>query len=162
MLLPWQDTPIPPDPRALRPNLVLLASEGRAISTAAIDLAAEIAAPSRATVKVLSIARIWGSAFGMPHPGLKPNKSEWQAQRDIVAAALDRLSSRGIDASGEVLASRNAVKSILKHARANGAGAIVMSAASEPHWTRRGLLWSHLPHIVARTARLPVYLTRET
>ena len=159
MLLPWQPTPQPPDAKSLRPALVLLASEGRAIPNAAIEFAANLAKQGSKQVKVLSIARIWGSAFGMPHPGLRPNKSEWQTQRDIVEAAIKALAQRAIDARGEVLGSRNASKSILKHADAIGADAIVMAADPEPHWTRRGLLWQHLPHIVERKAKLPVYLT---
>ena len=158
MLLPWQLTPTPPDPRTLRPKLVLLASEGRTVSDRAIKLTAEIAKPARSAVKVLAISRIWGSAYGLPHPGLRPNKQEWQIQYDVVAAAIKALAQQGITATGEVLASRNASRAILNQAEMTGAGAIVMTADPEPHWTRRGLLWSHLPHIVARTSKLPVYL----
>ena len=158
MLLPWRPTPAAPDPRTLRPGLVLLASEGRAITPAAIQMASDLAKPGGAPVKVLAIARIWGSAFGLPHPGLRPTKSEWQTQRDIVEAAISTLDRLGTKARGEVLGSRNAAGAILKHAAAIGSGVIVMAADAEPHWTRRGLLWSHLPHIVARKSKLPVYL----
>ena len=158
--LPWQPLEAPPDARSLHPRLVLLASEGRAISEAAVRLALAIAKPARSEVKVLSIARIWGSAFGLPHPGLRPTKTEWQAQRDIVEAAILSLRRAGSDATGEVLGSRNAANSILKQADAIGAGAIVMTADAEPHWFVRGIVWTHLPHIVARKAAVPVYLAR--
>jgi len=138
--------------------MVLLASEGRAISADAVRTAANLAKPGGGAVKVLSIARIWGSAFGLPHPGLRPNKQEWQAQRDIVEAAIAGLANRGIKATGEVLGSRNAAGAILRHATTIGAGAIVMAADADPHWIQRGLLWSHLPQILARKANLPVYL----
>ena len=158
MRLPWHPLPPMPDANTLRPALVLLASEGRAISADAVRTAANLAKPGGGAVKVLTIARIWGSALGLPHPGLRPNKQEWQAQREIVEAALAGLSKRGIAATGEVLGSRNAAGAILRHAAAAKADAIVMAADTAPHWLQRGLLWSHLPHVVARKSKLPVYL----
>ena len=159
--LPWHTLPAPPDPSTLRPSLVMLASEGRAFSDGAVRVAAEIARPARASVKVLSIARIWGSAFGLPHPGLRPTKQEWQSQRDVVEAAINALKKRGLDATGEVYGSRNAAKSILKLADAAGAGALVMPADPEPHWAVRGILWAHLPYVVARASSIPVYLVTD-
>ena len=159
MRLPWQPTAKVPEPGTLRPKLVVLASEGRPISTPAAQLAARLARQGGGHVKVLTIARIWGSALGLPHPGLRPTKAEWQAQRDFVEAAIKQLEGDGANATGEVLGSRNAAKAIVRHASAVGAGAIVMTADTEPHWIRRGLLWSHLPHIVARSTPIPVYLT---
>ncbi len=49
------------------------------------------------------IARIWGSAFGVPHPSLMPTKSEWQARRELVTEAVDRLRRRGVEATGKVV-----------------------------------------------------------
>ncbi len=156
--LPWRILPPPPDAATLRPSLVLLASEGRPISEDAVTAAYKLAKPTGAKIKVMSIARIWGSAFGLPHPGLRPTKSEWQAQRDIVEAAITSLEKRGLDVRGEVLGSRNAAKAIIRHADSIGAEAIVMAADAEPHWSLRGLMWSHLPYIVARRSNVPVYL----
>lgn len=159
--LPWQTLTPPPEAASLRPTLVLLASEGRVIPERAVRLCADIARPAGAHVKVLSIARIWGSAFGMPHPGLKPTKPEWQAQRDIVAAAIGALKTQGIAAAGEVIGSRNAAASIISAAKAARAGAIVMAADAEAHWALRGLLWTQLPYVIARSSPIPVYLTTD-
>ena len=60
---------------------ILLASEGRPISNAAIDRVVELAKPADASVRVFTIARVHGVAFGMQSPGLLPTKAEWAEQR---------------------------------------------------------------------------------
>jgi hypothetical protein len=64
---------------------VLLASEGRPFSRAAIAKAVEIAGMS-GRIQVFSIARVFGVALGFPNPWLLPSKQEWKQQRDQVAA----------------------------------------------------------------------------
>ena len=49
---------------------ILLASEGRAISEAAIARTIELARPGGASVHVFSVARVHGVAFALPNPGL--------------------------------------------------------------------------------------------
>ena len=137
---------------------ILLASEGRPISLEAVATAARFAAENRASVHVLTVARIWGSAFGLPHPGLMPTTRELQGQRDNVAKAIEDLERLRIDATGEVLRSRNAAKAIVAKLRQRNYLGIVMTADPEPHWLIRGLLWSHEPYRVRRLAGLPVHL----
>jgi hypothetical protein len=139
-------------------GLLLLASEGRPISPAAIAKVANLAMEKGAKVHVLSVARIWGSAFGLPHPGLMPTARELQSQREIVSAAIDALEQRHVVATGEVMRSRNAAKAIAKKARRQTYLAIVMTADRAPHWLVRGLLWSHEPYRVGRLTRVPVHL----
>ena len=67
---------------------ILLASEGRPISNAAIDRTIELAKPSGASVHVFSIARVHGVSFGLQTPGLLPTKREWAEQREIVGKAI--------------------------------------------------------------------------
>jgi nucleotide-binding universal stress UspA family protein len=141
---------------------ILLASEGRPISPQAIAKAAQLASDARAKVHVLSVARVWGSAFGLQHPGLFPSQRELQTQRDIVADAIDQLERRRVDATGEVVRSRNAAKVIAAKARERAYLAIVMTADPEPHWLIRGLLWTHEPYRVRRLAKLPVHLVVDT
>lgn len=137
---------------------ILLASEGRPISRAAIAKAADLAIEKRAKVHVLSVARIWGSAFGMPHPGLMPTARELQSQREIVSEAIDALEQRHVVAMGEVIRSRNAAKAIATKTRRNSYLGIVMTADRAPHWLICGLLWTHEPYRVARFTRVPVHL----
>jgi nucleotide-binding universal stress UspA family protein len=137
---------------------LLLASEGRPFTDAAIALAVELAGPAHAPVHVLSIARVHGTAFGLPNPGLLPTRSEWAEQRELVAKAVKALKRRGLHADGKVLGSRKAAAQISDHAVKLGCDAIVM-AADPPRGRIVGdFLWSQEPYRVQRRSRLPVLL----
>jgi nucleotide-binding universal stress UspA family protein len=155
---PWSPAPTPPDPARYPARLILLASEGRKIPRAAIEFAARLAKNAGAEVHVLSIARIWGSSLGLPHPGLMPNKREWQEQHDLVAESLATLKRLGIVGTGQVLSSRNAGKRILKEVRRRGFDAIVMAADPPRHWLIADMLWTQEPQRIRRLASIPVYL----
>jgi len=159
---PWSRIPSPPDSATFAARRILLASEGRHISPAAIGFAARLAKNAGGDVHVLTIARIWGTSFGLPHPGLMPTRREWQAQHDVVAEALKGLKRQGIEASGQVLSSRNAGKRILKEARVRGIDAIVMGADGPRHWLINDMIWSQEPYRIRRLACVPVYLVEET
>ena len=92
-----------PTPGQARFRRILLASEGRPIPPAAVARVVELAEPAGASVHVFTIARIHGTAFGMPSPGLFPTKKEWAEQRDIVAKTIKRLERKGLEADGHVL-----------------------------------------------------------
>ncbi len=156
----WSRSVEPPDPATLKPCRVLLASEGRPISAEAIAFAADMARGSGTQVRVLSIARIWGTSLGIPAPGLLPNKQEWQDQRDLVADGVRALKRRGVDADGHVLGARNPTKYILREAERLGVDAIVMGADPPRHWMIGNLLWSQEPYRVRRRAQIPVYLVQ--
>jgi hypothetical protein len=149
---PWSPLPEPPDPRSFAPTAIMLASEGRRIPGSAVEFAAQMALKAEAPVHVFIIARIWGSAFGMPHPGLMPTKREWQVQRDLAAEAVDRLKRRGVEATGQVVSSRNAGKRILAEAKRRRPGAIVMSAPPPRHWFIADFIWDQEPYRVRRQA----------
>jgi nucleotide-binding universal stress UspA family protein len=155
---PWSAVPPPPDRATYAARHILLASEGRKIPAAAVEVAARLAKNAGAEMHVLSIARIWGSSFGLPHPGLMPNSREWKAQHDLVAEAIAGFDRLGIEATGQVLSSRNAGKRILTEARKRGADAIVMAADGPRHWLINDLVWSQEPYRVRRLAQIPVYL----
>jgi nucleotide-binding universal stress UspA family protein len=152
----------PPDPDSLQLEGVLLASEDRDISPEAIALAGKIAERSKAPVHVLVIARIWGTSFGFPNPGLMPNKREWDEQRKKAELAVRTLKDWGLEADGHVLGTRNAAKKIVEMARVQGCGAIVMTA-DEPRGRLVGnMIWSQEPYRVRRRADIPVYLVTES
>ena len=152
----------PPDPDSLQLEGVLLASEDRDISPEAIALAGKIAERSKAPVHVLVIARIWGTSFGFPNPGLMPNKREWDEQRKKAELAVRTLEDWGLEADGHVLGTRNAAKKIVEMARVQGCGAIVMTA-DEPRGRLVGnMIWSQEPYRVRRRADIPVYLVTES
>jgi len=154
----WGTPPEPPAPDAFAGKSILLASEGRPIPQAAIKLAGRMAEKAGAEVYVLSIARIWGSSFGLPNPGLLPNKREMQERQESVAGAVAWLKRHDIEASGQVTGTRNAAKRILAEARRHRADAIVMAADPPLHWFLANMVWSQEPHRVRRMAPIPVYL----
>jgi hypothetical protein len=117
---------------------------------------------SGAEVLVLSIARIWGTSFGLPNPGLMPNKRELKEQYDHVESAITWLKRRKITASGQVTGTRNAAKLILAEARRRRADAIVMAADPPQSWVISGMIWSQEPYRVRRLAPVPVYLVIES
>jgi nucleotide-binding universal stress UspA family protein len=156
--MPWHMPPDPPPPDTFTGKSILLASEGRPISQAAMKLAQRMAGIAGAEVHVLSIARVWGTSFGMPHPGLLPNKREMQERHESVASAVTSLRRRNIEASGQVTGTRNAAKRILAEARRRRADAIVMAADPPLHWFVSGMVWSQEPYRVRRLASIPVYL----
>jgi nucleotide-binding universal stress UspA family protein len=139
-------------------NRILLASEGRPISDAAIARTIELARAGGATVRVFSVARVHGVSFGMPNPGLLPTKKEWAAQREIVEKAIKRLKRKGIKADGHVVGTRAGYKRIVDEAKKEGCDAIVMAADPDRNRVIGNALWSQEPQRVRRKAKMPVYL----
>ena len=158
---PWSVPPDPPDPENFAPASVLLASEGRRIPPAAVEFAARLARKAGAPVHVFFTARVWGSAFGLPHPGLLPSKREWKLYREYASEAVDRLQRRGIEATGQVVSSRNAGKRILSEVQRRRPEAIVMAAPPPRHWFIADFIWDQEPYRVRRQAEPPVYLVVE-
>ena len=117
-----------------------------------------LAQPRHAAVDVFSIARVHGTAFGFPSPGLLPTRREWQEQRDLVAAAVKALHKRGFDAEGEVVGTRKPAKRICAQASALGADVIVMAAEPPRNRVVADFLWSQEPYRVRRRSTVPVYL----
>jgi nucleotide-binding universal stress UspA family protein len=147
----------PPKVRA-----VLLASEEREFSKEAIDLAARIARESGAGVHVLSIARVWGTSFGFPNPGLMPTKREWEQQRENVDKAIARLMRKKVKAAGRVVGTRAGAKVICKEASRLECDAIVMGADPPRAAAMGNFMWSQEPQRVARRAKVPVYLVTDS
>lgn len=123
-----------------------------------MKLAKRLAENTGAEVHVLSIARIWGTSFGLPNPGLLPNKREMQERHESVASAVTWLKRSDIAASGQVSGARNAAKRILAEARRRSADAIVMAADPPLNWFVSNMVWSQEPYRVRRLAPIPVYL----
>ena len=110
------------------PAAVLLASAGRPFSGRGVDAA--IAMAGGDPIRVLSIAKIYGTSLGLQHPGLLPSRREMQAQQDIVADAHERIKSGGGTARGEVVATRNNAKTFLRAAVRYSVRHVVMEPAA--------------------------------
>ena len=140
---------------------ILLASEGRAIPEAAVDLVIKLARRSGGSAHVFSIARIHGVSFGMQTPGLLPTRREWAEQREIVKSAIKRLKRAGIQADGHVLGTRKATKRIVQEAANEGCDAIVMAADPDRNRFIADFMWTQEPQRVRRRAKVPVFLVIE-
>ena len=132
-----------PRPGARR---IVLASVGPPIPAPVFDRLVEVAFDLRAgiddapmpVVHVLSIARIWGTALGLPNPGLYPNRIEIDEQRRIVDTAAATVAGLGFQVKSSVLSARNPAKVIVRYAESIGAKAIVVGDPyrSAPAWER--------------------------
>jgi nucleotide-binding universal stress UspA family protein len=139
-------------------HAVLLASEGRAFSDAAIRRAAEVARRHGGSVRVLALARIWGTALGFPHPGLRPSRHELERHQDEVARAIRALKRAGVPADGHIIQTRKATRTILGEAARVGCREIVMGADPPRNAVVGDLMWSQEPQRVKRRAHVPVHV----
>jgi nucleotide-binding universal stress UspA family protein len=140
------------------PGGILLASEGRPITTVAVDKATELARQTNGAVHVFAVARVYGVSFALPSPWLRPNRQEWQAQRESVEGAIRLLETRGLQADGNILGTRKATKRIVGEAKRLGCEAIVMGADPPRNRVLGDFMWSQEPYRVRRRARIPVHL----
>ena len=117
------------DPQPVEPRTVLLATDGRRpLSPEAIQRAAALASPGG--VAVLAIAKIYGTQFGLPHPGLMPTKDEVDLRREWIADAITALERQGVDADGQLAATRKPIKLIARVARARSVRHVVVDAGT--------------------------------
>jgi hypothetical protein len=87
-------------------------------------------------VAVVSIARIYGSSLGLPHPGLLPTRTEMNAQRALVNKAIGRLERSGVQAWGQVAVTRRYAKTIAVAARARRTDHVLVVTPEVPRWRR--------------------------
>jgi nucleotide-binding universal stress UspA family protein len=120
-----------------------------------IDRAVELATPEHAKFTIVSIARVFGTSLGIPHPGLKPTPAEWQVQRDLVQDAADRLRDRGFEVRLQVARSRNAPKMIARWATARHMHAVVVADPERPKWRR--VIEGEVAKEIFRRCHIPVY-----
>jgi nucleotide-binding universal stress UspA family protein len=143
--------PLPDPPRRL-----LLASTGAPFSKQAIAKAIELATPEHAKITVLSIAHVYGTSLGIPHPGLQPTRAEWQAQRDQVEDAAEVLRRKGFEVRVQVARSRNAPKMISRWGIAKHVHAIVVADPERPAWRR--FIEGDAAHEIFRRCHIPVHV----
>ena len=116
------------DPQPTEPVSVLLASTGGAFAVESIRLARDV---SEGLVGVLVVARIYGTSFGMPNPGLLPTVKERRTAQDRVEQAIRALGKVGVVADGQVLITRHPAAGIARVARARAARQVVLEAPAQ-------------------------------
>jgi hypothetical protein len=122
------------DEQPTNPAAVLIASTGEPIPPAAISRA--VALSGGQPVAVVTIARIYGYAMGLPNPGLMPTQQEIGAQREQVVRAIAAIERAGADGWGQVAATRRPGRTIARVAAARGVRHVVLVAPSPPRWRR--------------------------
>jgi hypothetical protein len=110
------------------PAAVLLASPGKPLSDQAVDMAITMAGGQ--PIRVLTIAKIYGTSLGLQFPGLLPTKREMQEQRDIVADAIARIKRGGGKARGEVVATRDNAKTFVRAAQRYSVRHVILEPAA--------------------------------
>jgi len=118
------------DQQPVEPRTVLLATDGREpLSPEAIERAAALASPDG--VAVLAIAKIYGTQFGLPHPGLMPTQAEVDLRRQWIADAIKVLERKGVEADGQLAATRKAIKLIARVAVARSVQHVVVDQSTQ-------------------------------
>jgi len=118
------------DQQPVEPRTVLLATDGREpLSHEAIERAAALASPDG--VAVLAIAKIYGTQFGLPHPGLMPTQAEVDLRRQWIADAIKALERKGVEADGQLAATRKAIKLIARVAMARSVQHVVVDQSTQ-------------------------------
>ncbi len=86
---------------------------------------------------MLAIAKIYGTQFGLPHPGLMPTKDEIDLRRGWISDAITALERKGVEADGQLAATRKPIKLIAKVARARSVAHVVVDAGTATGLRRR-------------------------
>jgi hypothetical protein len=113
------------DPQPTDPVSVLLASTGGPFDVESVRLASDLA---EGLVGVLVVARIYGTQFGMPNPGLLPTVKERRTAQERVEQAINHLAKMGVVADGQVLITRHPAAGIARVAQARSARRVVLQA----------------------------------
>ena len=122
------------DPQPTQPAAVLIASTGAPIPKEAVRRAIDLAGTQ--AVAVVTIAQIYGSALGLPNPGLMPTRAELAAQRSNVERTVATIEKRGVLAWGQVAVTRHASRTIARAAKARGVSHVVIVRSEASRWRR--------------------------
>jgi nucleotide-binding universal stress UspA family protein len=133
---------------------ILLASAGDAFPPNVLARVRQLAGDARPPVVVISVARIWGTALGLPHPGLYPTRQEMEAQWALVEEVAGPLTGDGFPVRTAVLRARKAGKAIARFAEKADCRVIVIAAPDATRWRR--MLFGDVPAEISRRTAVPV------
>jgi alkylated DNA nucleotide flippase Atl1 len=104
--------------------VLIAAPMGDPIPASAVNLALELS--GGAAVAVVTIARVYGSKYGLMNPGLLPSRKEMDAQKSQVETAVKLIERGGVEAWGQIAASRKPVRTVTQAARARSAQHVIV------------------------------------
>ncbi len=119
------------DEQPSAPCDVLLASDGRHDFTSRAVARAAALAGDGGHVAVVTIAKIYGSSYGLPNPGLLPTKRELVERREWVAGAIRTLQRSGAVADGQIASTRKTTKKLAAIARLRSPRVVVIDETPE-------------------------------
>lgn len=122
------------DRQPAQSSAVLIATVGIPIPTAVIRRAVQLSEGQ--PVAIVAIARIYGSSFGLPSPGLMPTRKEMDEQLALVNKAIVGLERAGVEAWGQVAATRRYAGTIAQAGRAHGVSHVLVVTPDVPRWRR--------------------------
>ena len=123
------------DEQPTAPCETLLAGDGRRpFSERAI--AEAIARSGAGPIAVATIARIHGTQFGLPNPGLMPTKQEMAERQGWLGDAVAAIQAAGLEADGQIAVTRKTTKSLARIARARAVRLIVIDETAYTGWRR--------------------------
>ena len=120
------------DKQPTQPAAVLIASNGEKIPGAAVRQAIRLSAGE--PVAVVTIARVYGSSLGLPNPGLMPTRKEMEEQKEIASRTVAALEKGGVEAWGQVAATRKPSKTIAQAAVARGVRHVLVVRPEKAGW----------------------------
>lgn len=120
------------DKQPTQPAAVLIASNGEKIPGAAVRQALRLSAGE--PVAVVTIARVYGSSLGLPNPGLMPTRKEMEEQKEIASRTVAALEKGGVEAWGQVAATRKPSKTIAQAAVARGVRHVLVVRPEKAGW----------------------------
>lgn len=119
------------DPQPTEAVGVIVASDGRQpMSGKALEVAAVLAEQRGCQITVVTIAKVHGTQFGIPHPGLMPTKKELITCTEWVEQAVASLKRRGLEADGQVSTTRHGMKSLANIAQVRHASTVVIDGTA--------------------------------
>ena len=87
-------------------------------------------------VAVVAIARIYGSSFGLPSPGLMPTRKEMDEQLALVTKAIGASSEPASKPGARWPSTRRYARTIAQAARARGVDHVLVVTPEVPRWRR--------------------------
>jgi hypothetical protein len=120
------------DKQPTQPVAVLIATEGHPIPSSVLKAARTAAAGG--AIGVVTVARVHGSAFGLPNPGLMPSRREMAEQRSVVEKAVASLERAGVETWAQVAVSRRISRTIAAVAEARGARQVMVVRPVKSGW----------------------------
>lgn len=120
------------DKQPAQSSAVLIATVGTAIPSEVIRQAVELS--EGRPVAIIAIARIYGSSFGLPSPGLMPTRKEMDEQLSFVNSAIKRLEKAGVEAWGQVASTRRYGRTIAQAGRARGVSHVIVVTPEVARW----------------------------